>query len=166
MSNKPRTWSELKTKRERAGSENSSPQHANSFHLIPTIHNTSYSNTSGEALIHSFPNFQLLRRTFTNLRTLPTPMYQDWIACCQRHISDDIVGNTPQENKENHNVASAFATFVEEYETLIKDSTIDEDVRSQQIQLSLLKLLRTLLTKPTNLAKTILKQSIGELETQ
>lgn len=160
MSNKPRTWSELKKRRERAGSASNSPQHANSFHLMPEhlqIH-------TGDPLIHSFPNFQLLRKTFANLRTLPTPMYRDWIACCQKHISDDIVGNTPQENQENHEVASAFKEFNEEYETLMKDSSIDEDVRSQQIQISLLNLLRKLLTRPTNLAKAILKHSTEEAE--
>jgi hypothetical protein len=89
-------------------------------------------------------------------------MYRDWIACCQKHISDDIVGNTPQENNENHEVALAFKEFSEEYEAFVKDSSIDEDVRAQQIQLSLLNLLRRLLTRPTNLAKSILNNSISD----
>jgi len=160
MSSKPRTWSELKKRRERSGSANNSPRHSNSFHLVTDSSHLGLD----EPLIHTFENFQILRKTFTNLRTLPTPMYRDWIACCQKHISDDIVGNTPQENNENHEVAIAFKEFSEEYEAFMKDSSIDEDVRIQQIQLSLLNLLRRLLTKPTNLAKAILKNSISESE--
>ena len=157
MSSKPRTWTELRKRRERAGSSSTAP-HINSFHLIAE----SPQGNLDESVIHTFPSFQILRKTFTNLRTLPTPMYRDWIACCQKHISDDIVGNTPQENNENHEVAASFKDFSEDYETFMGDSSIDEDVRSQQIQISLLNLLRRLLTKPTNLTKAILKNSIGE----
>ena len=161
MSSKPRTWTELRKRRERAGSNGNVP-HINSFHLITE----SPQCNLDETVIHTFPNFQLLRKTFTNLRTLPTPMYRDWIACSQRHISDDIVGNTPQENNENHEVATAFKDFSEEYEAFMRDSSIDEDVRSQQIQILLLNLLRRLLTRPTNLAKAILRNSIGECDVQ
>lgn len=159
MSNKPRTWTELRKRRERSGSANNSPSHHNSFHLTTDLKDIG----TDDSLIHTFEHFQILRKTFTNLRTLPTPMYRDWIACCQKHISDDIIGNTPQENNENHHVAFVFKDFSEEYEAFMKDSSIDEDVRTQQIQLSLLNLLRKLLTKPTNLAKNILKNSISEV---
>ena len=158
MSSKPRSWSELRKRRDRADSGNIHSQHSKSFHLITET----TQDIIGEPVIRTFPNFQILRKTFTNLRTLPNPMYRDWIACCQRHISDDIVGNTPQENNENHEVALAFKEFSEEYEAFMGDSSIDEDVRSQQIQISLLNLLRRLLTRPTNLAKAILKNSIDE----
>lgn len=151
--NKVRTWSELKaSKRDRSNS--GSPTH--SFHLIPGTHSIGESH---DPLIHSFDHFQILRKTYANLRTLPTPMYRDWIACCQDHISHDIVGNTPEENRENHQVATAFHEFQEVYETLVKDSSIDEEMRSQQIQLALLNLLRTLLSKPTRLGNSLLEKS-------
>lgn len=160
MNSKPRSWSELKVRRDRSGSANNSPRQTNSFHLVTDTNQLGLD----DPIIQTFDNFQLLRKTFTDLRTIPTPMYRDWIACCQKHISDDIVGNTPQENHENHQVSNAFKDFNEEYEAFMKDSSIDEDVRIQQIQLSLLNLLRRLLTKPTNLAKSILKNSISESE--
>jgi hypothetical protein len=153
MNSKPRTWSELKNKRERAGS--GSLDHTNSFHLVPDTQEIK------EPVIRSFKNFQLLRNTYANLCKLPTPMYRDWIACCREFIFKDVVGNTPQENQENHEVSVAFRDFQETYEALMNDSTIDEDVRSQQVQLSLLHLLRTLLSKPNNLSKTILRESIS-----
>ena len=161
MSNKPRSWSELKNRRERASSNHGTPKHSTSFHLTQT---DSFNDTIKhiDPIIHSFDNFQLLRKTYANLCKLPTQMYRDWIACCQEYISQDIIGNTPQENRENHEVASAFREFEEAYDTLIKDSTIDEEVRSQQVQISLLHLLRSLLSNPNNLTKTILSKSIND----
>ena len=153
---KPRTWSELRKRRERAGSANNTSRHSISVHTAIDL--------DCEPAIHTFENFKLLRETYEELRKIPTPMFRDWIACCQEHISHDIIGNTPQENKENNDVANAFREFSESYEILASDSSLDEDVRTQQIQLALLHLLRSILIKPTNLAKTLLTCSIGPIE--
>lgn len=113
-----------------------------------------------EHVIQDFKGFRYLREIYENLKRLPTLLYRDWICCCKVHLEHDIVGNTPEENFTNTIVSKAFFEFEELYESLMKDSSIDEEVRSQQIHKALLGLLRSLLSKPSHLAITILEQTL------
>lgn len=159
MSNvKPRSWIEIRKRRERA--ESGTISTASSLRLVADTP-TSVSTDADTILIKDFPNFHTLRHVFEHLRSLPTPLYGDWITCCQQYIRDDIIGNTPDENQENERVFSYFSHFAEIYDSLMKDSSIDEDTRSQQIQLSLLELIRLLITKTARLGPKILELSLS-----
>lgn len=164
MSNsKPRTWTELKKRHSRV-TRSGSPGHSTSFRLIRDGSgvNPAELQLLDDPVIRSFENFQFLRKAFSNLCTLPLPMYADWIACCQAEISEDIIGNTPTENRENHEVATAFASFEEDYNAIMSDDSMNEHLQTHQVQLSLLHLLRTLLSQvpPHRLAMNILNKSI------
>lgn len=155
---KPRSWIEIRKRRDRADS--GSITTSSSLHLTSTTPSLARADTDTHT-IKDFSNFHTLRHIFEQLRSLPTPLYGDWITCCQQFIRDDIIGNTPGENEENERVFSFFAHFSEIYESLMNDSSIDEDTRSQQIQLALLELLRLLITKTSRLGPKILELSVS-----
>jgi hypothetical protein len=157
-STKPRSWIELRKRRERA--ESGTISTSSSLRLVADT-SSSVSTEADTVLIKDFTNFHTLRHVFEQLRSLPTPLYGDWITCCQQYIRDDIIGNTPDENQENEKVFSFFSHFSEIYDALMKDSSIDEDTRSQQIQLALLELLRLLITKTARLGPKILELTLS-----
>jgi len=161
MSSKPRSWAEIQKRRSR-GQSSESPLGATSSSQGSVRLVTEESFIENEHAIRDFKGFRHLREIYADLKSLPILMYRDWILCCKVFLEKDIVGNTPEENFTNTIVSRSFLEFEDIYETLMKDSSIDEDVRRQQIHKALLVLLRSLLSKPSHLSTTILEQTLDK----
>ena len=120
-----------------------------SFRLISSAEPENVDN------IKSFQEFKRLRKVYHNLCELPETLFEDWISCCIEHISKDIHGNTNEENQQNVRIGSLFTKFHEDYCVII-DSIESAEERRNQINNSLLCLLRSLLGKPCRLADEII----------
>jgi hypothetical protein len=106
--------------------------------------------------IRDFTNFKRLRIAYDDLCRLPLCLFQDWIVCCMDHIQKDIVGNTPEENEQNHRITGLFHNFQTKYTLIMTNPDFNDELRISNIHDELLTLLRSILGKPCRLSNELL----------
>ena len=106
--------------------------------------------------IRDFSSFKRLRVAYDDLCRLPLCLFQDWIVCCMDHIQKDIIGNTPEENEQNHRITGLFHNFQMKFTMIITNTELDEGQKTEEIHSELLSLLRSILGKPCRLSNELL----------